>query len=382
MKPFIPLFFLLMAALPFSDPSPSPLSGPEILYVGTFAAEGLFVVAFDREREAFDVVQQLDGRGQPSFQALHPTRRYLYSASAEASAHRADEGSVAAFQIDPASGMLSPLNEAPSAGSGACHVSVHPSGEFLYVSNYGSGSLGVFRVAVDGGVGDLLQRLDFAGSSVNPNRQRGPHTHSSVPSPDGRFVYVADLGADRIYVYAVNATNGLLIPAEPAYVSAHPGAGPRHLAVTGSRLYAVEELLSQIAVYARDPQSGGLQLIERVPMLPDGFEGENTAAEVQLSPDGRFLYATNRGHDSVAAYEIDSETGRLSPLGQTSTEGGHPRHFRIDPAGDFVWVANRDADQVRLFRRDPASGGLEDTETAVTIPKPVSVTYLRINSRP
>lgn len=351
----------------------------EILYVGTFANEGLFIYHFDRSNDSYRLIQQVDSRGEPSFQALHPTRKYLYSVSSE-SMDETENGSVSAFRIDPKNGMLTLLNEASSLGRDACHVSVHPSGDFIYISNYSSGNLSVYRVASDGSIGELVQMVQHEGSSVNRSRQNGPHTHSAIPSQDGRFLYISDLGSDRIYFYAVDSATGKLSPATVPFIETPLGAGPRHLTMLDEFdvLYSLEELSGHVSVYWRDAVSGAIQPIQRVNALPDNFEGYNTSADIHISADKRFLYASNRGHDSIAIFTIEEDSGALRYWGHAPAGGGHPRNFRVDPENEYIWVANRDGNHVRVFGRNQETGVLTLLPREVSVPKPVCVTYLAL----
>lgn len=351
----------------------------EILYVGTFAAEGLFVFEFNRADATFNLIQQLDSRGEPSFQAIHPNKKSLYSVSSESSATDDDNGSVAAYTIESTTGKLTLINEFSSAGRDACHVSVHPSGKFLYVSNYSSGNLSVFSIREDGGIGEMIQLIQHEGSSINTRRQNGPHTHTAIPSTDGKFLYISDLGADRVYIYAIDTETGQLSPSDQFYVNATSGGGPRHLTMNSAQnfLYSLEELTGHVAVYSRESDSGALSLVQRVATLPDDFDGNNTGADIHFSVDGRYLYASNRGHDSIVGFEVNSEDGRLTEIGHFATGGGHPRNFMVDPLGEFLFVANRDGNHIKTFKTSSDDGRLtlQDSETAV--PLPVCITYFK-----
>jgi 6-phosphogluconolactonase len=349
----------------------------EIIYVGTFADKGLFVFEFNRADATFNLIQQVDSRGEPSFQAIHPNKKSLYSVSSESSADDADNGSVAAYAIESATGKLTLINEFSSAGRDACHVSVHPNGKFIYVSNYSTGNLSVFSIREDGGIEEMIQLIQHEGSSVNARRQNGPHTHSAIPSAGGNFLYISDLGADRVYIYAVNAETGQLTPSEQFYVEATAGGGPRHLTMnsTQTHLYSLEELTGHVAVYERDSESGALTLLQRIATLPDDFVGNNTGADIHFSMDGRYLYASNRGHDSIVGFEVNSESGVLTHVGHFETSGGHPRNFMVDPMGEFVFVANRDGNHIKTFKTGNNDGTLIMLGSEVYVPLPVCITY-------
>lgn len=351
----------------------------EVVYVGTFAdrgSQGLYVFAFDRTTGRLTELQTVSDREGPNFQALHPHGDYLYSVSGEAFSDATDHGTITAYRVDRQTGRLTQINEQSVEGQGPAHVSVDPQGRFAYVSNYGAGNLSVFAIDEDGSLSEAVDVVEHEGSSVNEQRQSRPHVHSIIPSADGRFVYVSDLGMDRIMIYAVDPSTGTLTPAETPYAENTPGSGPRHFRIhpNGQFAYSAEELSSTVAAFDVDRSTGKLTPIQRVSMLPDGFDGENTAADIHISPDGRFLYASNRGHDSLVIYEIDETSGRLSLVGHEPTRGGHPRNFMMDQQGEFVLVANRDDDNVVVFRRDTATGKLSYTGEQAHVPMAVCVT--------
>lgn len=353
----------------------------EIVYVGTFndrGSEGLYVYEFDRETGGMDLIQTVSDRTGPNFQAIHPNGQYLYSISGEAFSENTPNGTVTAYQIHPETGMLNMINEQSVEGRGTAHVSADPLGRFVYVSNYSQGNLSVFQIQENGGLSEAVSIVQHEGSSVNERRQNSPHVHSIIPSADGRFIYVSDLGIDRIMIYEVNQTTGELTSGEVPYVENTPGSGPRHFAIhpDGQFSYSAEELSSTVAVFSVDQNTGGLTEIQRVNMLPEDFSGNNSAADIHLSPDGRFLYASNRGHDSLVIYQVDENTGHLSLIGHESTRGGHPRNFMMDQNGEFVFVANRDNDNVVIFSRNKESGELTFTGEEIHVPMAVCVTQL------
>lgn len=278
--------------------------------------------------------------------------------------------------------MLQLINEQSVEGRGTAHVSVDPLGKFAYVSNYSEGNLSVFSIHENGSLSETADVVRHEGSSVNERRQNSPHVHSIIPSTDGKFIYVSDLGTDQIMIYEVNRTTGELSPAKVPYVENTPGAGPRHFAIhpDGNFAYSAEELSSTVAVFSVDQNSGALDEIQRVTMLPEDFEGNNSAADIHLSPDGRFLYASNRGHDSVVIYRVDADTGNLTLTGHEPTRGGHPRNFMMDQRGEYVLVSNRDDDNVVVFNRDQETGQLTYSGEEVSVPMAVCVTQLVMTS--
>ncbi|MEX0660614.1 MAG: lactonase family protein [Balneolaceae bacterium] len=356
-------------------------SAKELVYVGTFddrGSEGLYIFEFDRENGRMDQIQTVSDRKGPNFQAIHPSGEYLYSVSGESFSEDTENGTVSAYLIHPETGMLKLINEQSVEGRGTAHVSVDPLGEFAFVSNYSEGNLSVFAISENGGLSEAVDVVQHEGNSVNEGRQNSPHVHSIIPSANGKFIYVSDLGMDQILIYKVNRTTGELSPAEMPYVENTPGSGPRHFTIhpDGEFAYSVEELSSTVAVFNVDQSTGGLSEIQRINMLPDDYDGNNSAADIHLSPDGRFLYASNRGHDSLVIYRVNPDTGNLTLVGHEPTRGGHPRNFMIDQLGEFVFVANRDDDHVVLFNRNKETGELSFIGEEINAPMAVCVTQL------
>ncbi len=351
----------------------------EIIYVGTFhdrGSEGLYVFEFDRDAGEMNQIQVVSDREGPNFQAIHPDGGLLYSVSDEPFTDDTDYGTLSAYRIDSETGRLSLMNEQSVEGRGTAHVSVDPLGRYVYVSNYSEGNLSVFVINEDGSLTEAVDIIHHEGSSINEQRQNNPHVHAVDPSADGRFIYVSDLGIDKIMIYEVHETNGTLTPAETPYVESTPGSGPRHFTIhaNGSFAYSAEELSSTVAVFEVNETNRALNPIQRVSMLPDDFEESSSAADIHISPDGRFLYATNRGHDSLVIYSIDETTGELTLTGHESTRGGHPRNFMIDSRGEYLFVANRDDDHIVIFRGDQETGELEYTGNQANVPMAVCVT--------
>jgi len=354
----------------------------EILYVGTFSERedaGLQVLRFDREAIELQSVQTITKRTDPSFQALHPNDRLLYSVSRDPySSETVDKTeTLSAYSINKTNGTLTLLNELPVQGQGSAHVSVDPQGEFIYVSNYRSGNLNMISIGEDGRLEEVTDVIQHTGSSVHP-RQEAPHVHAADPSPDGRFLYVSDLGLDKIMIYAIDRANRQLVPAKTPFAKTKPAAGPRHFTFhpEGPYAYSVEELSSTVAVYEVDKDHGGLKNIQRLAMLPPDFKGANKAADIHISPDGRFLYASNRGHQSLAIYQIEVATGKLSLVGRESTRGDHPRNFMIDSRGQYIFVANMNSDNIVIFERDSETGLLTYTGKEISLSMPVCLTQV------
>jgi 6-phosphogluconolactonase len=353
----------------------------ELIIVGTFdggGSEGLYVFSFDRENLGFELLQTISDRLAPSFQAMHPKMPVIYSASRSPMSEDSDHQTIGAYRADKVTGTLSLINEQSAMGISPAHVSVDPLGSFVYVSNYTSGNVSMYPIRDDGGLNAASDVVQHMGSSINPSRQQTAHAHAADPSPDGRFIYVSDLGMDKIMIYEVDRQQKKLSPASTPWFENTPGAGPRHLSFRpdGAYAYSAEELTSTIAVLRVDKNTGALQQIQRVSMLPDDFDDSNTAADIHVSPDGKFLYASNRGHDSIVIFAIDESTGELSISGHEPAIGQHPRNFMIDKSGELVFVANRDSNHIVVFRRDPATGALNYTNTELIVPQAVCVTQM------
>jgi 6-phosphogluconolactonase len=354
-----------------------PQQGKEIIYAGTFSDQGLLVLEFDRENRSFTEIQRISDIEGPNFQSLHPNREFLYSVSSQGVTDDDEYGSVSAYRIDPETGQLTFLNIRSAEGRGPCHISIDPEGRFAFVSNYSSGNIAVYPILEDGTLGEVVDVVQHEGSSIH-SRQQEPHMHSIIPSDDNEFIYASDLGIDMVKIYRVDQESGKLTPADNPHVENVPGSGPRHFTIhpDGEYTYSVEELSSTVAAFSVDPATGALEQFQRVEMLPADFSGTSTAADIHISPDGQFLYATNRGHDSIAIFSIDESSGSLSFVGREPTRGGHPRNFAIDKLGEFVFVANRDDDNIVLFERDNASGLLTYTGIEADVPRVVCVTQL------
>jgi 6-phosphogluconolactonase len=335
---------------------------------------GIHQLTLDSSTGELKVVGRTAGLENPSFLVLHPSGRYLYAVSEVAEAFGQKTGAVAAFSIDSATSALHPLNRQPSEGGGPCYLSVDGAGRHLFVANYGAGTAAVLPIAEDGRLLPALSVVKHQGSGPNQSRQEGPHAHSIDLDRAGRFALVADLGLDKVMVYRFDPKTGVS-PAPTPSASLTPGAGPRHLAIAtgGAFVYAINELASTVTAFAYDSAAGTLRSLQSLSTLPDGFKGESYPAEIALSANGRFLYGSNRGHDSIAVFAVDTASGRLRAVGHTPTGGSWPRHFTIDPTGRYLLAANQKSDSVVVFRIDPRTGGLTPTGHRLELPKPVCV---------
>ena len=305
----------------------------------------------------------------PSYLAVRPDGAYLYAVNEDGA------GFVSAFRIDRQSGKLTPLNRVSSRGSGPCALSVDSTGKFVVAANYASGSVVLFPIKADGSLGQPTGFDPHEGSSVDPQRQEGPHAHSAIFSPDNRFALSADLGVDRIYVYLFNSARGTLSAAGSAGVQ--PGSGPRHLAFRpdGRFVYAINELTATLATFAWD--GAMVRRIATASALPEGYQGTKSGAEIQMHPNGRTLYVSNRGEaNDIALFDIDPQTGMPTPAGHVSSGGRTPRSFSLDPTGRYLLAANQDSNNVVVFRVNPVNGQLTPTGKTVDISAPVCVQFV------
>lgn len=311
----------------------------------------------------------------PSFLEIHPNGNFLYAVS-----EAGEAGSVSAYAIEADTGNLKLLNKQPSGGAGPCHVSIDHVGKNLLVANYGSGSASVIPIKSDGRLEKPTGFVQHTGSGVNLRRQKGPHAHSINVSPDNRFAFVADLGIDKIMIYKLDTEKGTIVANDPPFVKVRPGAGPRHFAFhpNGKYAYVINELDCTVTAFTYDSIVGALKEIQTLTTLPNGFNGSNTCAEVRVHPSGKFVYGSNRGHDSIVVYRVDLADGKLTYVEHETANIKIPRNFNIDPTGRFCLVANQGGDSVIVFRINTKSGALEPTRHKISVAKPVCVRFLRV----
>lgn len=358
-------------------------SGRITTYIGTYTqretfvdgkADGIYVYQLDLSSGQLTYAATVSGSGtvNPSYLTLSPNKRYLYAVN-EITGTNGLHGMVSAFGIEPGTKRLDYLNQQSTHGLSPCHTSIEPQGRYCLVANYGTGSVCVLPILKDGRVGEATNTVQFCGSGLNPERQGGPHAHMVVTDPDGNYILVVDLGTDRIMMFRLDPVRGRLTPANPAWTQMLPGTGPRHLAFHPQRnlAYVINELQSTITVFHYDRRQGVFEDLQTISTLPDDFTGQNLGAEVKLGPSGRFVYASNRGHDSLAIYEVDQETGRLALIGHEPAQGRVPRDFTIDPSGTLLLVANQDTDTVVTFWINPDTGMLKATGHVAEVPTPV-----------
>ena len=349
-----------------------------LAYVGTYTgkgSDGIYAFRFDPAAGEMRSVGLAAATDNPSFLAADPKGRFLYAVNELEAFGGEPTGAVSVFAIERASGTLTLLQQVPSLGGSPAHLSLDGSARHLLVANYGGGNVAVFPIGDDGRLGPHSAFVQNVGSSVNAERQAGPHAHFIEVTNDNRLAITADLGLDKLLLHRFDATKGSLTPADPAFVAMDPGAGPRHVAFapTGKYVYVVNELSSTVTVCAYESGSGALRKVQTVPTLPANFAGSNTAAEIAVDATGSFLYASNRGHDSIAVFGIHPGDGSLKPLEWVPSGGKAPRHFAIDPTGQWLLAANQGSDTISLLRVDPNSGRLTATGRSLTVVSPVCV---------
>ncbi|HPD17130.1 MAG TPA: lactonase family protein [Planctomycetota bacterium] len=355
------------------------------LYIGTYtwkASKGIYTAELDVATGRLSAPELAAEATNPTFLAIHPSRRFLYAVGEIGNFRGGKSGAISAFAILPESGKLKPLNQQPSGGSGPCHVIVDREGKNALAANYGSGSVAVLPIADDGSLREPSCAIQHQGKGPDPKRQEGPHAHSINLDAAGRFAFAADLGLDKLLIYRFDAAAGKLEPNDPPFASVAPGAGPRHFAFhpNGRFAYVINEMAMTVTAFAYDAGRGALKEIQTVPTLPDGGgpgPGLSTA-EVQVHPSGRFVYGSNRGHNTIAIFRVDAETGKLTPVGHESTRGKTPRNFGMDPAGAWLVAANQDSNDLFVFRIDAETGRLAPTGERVEVPLPVCVKFLPV----
>jgi 6-phosphogluconolactonase len=361
--------------------APALAAGNYIGYVGTYtdsAAKGVYALKWDAPAKKFVSLGLQAEIASPSFVAVSPSHKFLYAIT-ERAARRDGTGSVSSYAIDPASGALKLINRVPAHGNTSAHLVVDASAKWLLVANYGSGSVASFALNADGSVGEMADFKQHSGSSVNPHRQTGPHPHEAVMSPDNRFLLVPDLGLDKVFVYALDGATGKLTLASTT--DTRPGFGPRHMLFgKGGRFaYVLGEMASAVAVMSYDAKNGKLALVENIDTIPPQLTTENNSAELALSQDGRFLYATNRGHDSVTVFKVNAANGKLTNIQNIPTQGHIPRGMSLDPDGTHLLTGNQNSDTITIFDRDTKTGKLTFASQMTDIPTAVCILFTPID---
>ncbi len=366
--------------------SPAPTARDYFVYVGTYPSgdsKGIYLYRFDEKSSHLTSLGLAAEIANPSFVVTDPTHRYLYAVSdsdMDIRGPNADQAvnTISSFAIDAATGSLKFLNRVSSGGKDPIHLIVDNTGKILFVANYDSGSVASFAIRPDGSIGAMTGFDQHHGSSVDPQRQEGPHAHEVVVSPDNRFLFVPDLGLDRILIYRIDEAKRSFATNNPAYVAVKAGLGPRHFAFApdGKFAYAICEMGSSVVAFSYDRESGALNPIQTISTLPAGFSGKDDSAEIQIDKSGRSLYASNRGQNAITEFQIDKSTGKLTAVQNISTGGKTPRNFVIDPTGRYLLAANQDSNNIVLFEIDPAVGRLKPAKQIAEIGAPVCLLFV------
>ncbi len=352
-----------------------------LVYVGTYTdkgSKGIYAYRFDPGTGESQSIGPAAETDNPSFLAVDADNKYLYAVNEADHFNGGRTGAISTYAIDRSSGKLTLLQQVSSLGADPAHLSLDQTGRYLLVANYTSGNIASFPIEKNGTLGPRSSFVQHAGSSVNKERQTGPHAHEIQASKDNRFVFVPDLGLDELLVYRFDSKTGALSPNSPAFVKVSPGSGPRHLAITpsGKFVYLVNELSSTVIVFSYQADSGQLHELQTISTLPSGFTGESTTAEIAVDAKGKFLYVSNRGDDSIAVFDINQRDGKLAFVERVPTGGKTPRHFTLDPTGRWLFAENQDSGKVNLFSVDPADGRLTATSHSLNVTSPVCVVFV------
>ena len=373
-------FTTLVAVLALAGVASKPAAQPHYLaLVGTYTtktdSKGIYAFDFDPESGKLTARGVAAETHDPSWVVIHPNGKYAYAAN-----EAGKQSTITAFAIDAKNAKLTPLNQLPALGEDPCYLSFDKIGKYLFAANYSSGNVAVFPILRDGKLGEHTANVKDAGPlGPNKERQGGPHAHWVGVSPNNGFVFVSDLGLDGLLSYRFDPTKGTLTPGALPFAKLAPGAGPRHATFcpNGKFVYVVSELNSTVTVSAYDWAKGALQELQVVSTLPADFQGRNDTAEIAVHPDGKWLFASNRGHDTIAVFSIDPSDGTLHPAGEFPTDGKEPRHFAIDPAGQYLLAENQNSNSIVVFRIDSSTGALTQVSRADNIPSPVCLAFLK-----
>ena len=367
--------------------------GSRFLYIGTYTApnlapggtvpstaQGVYAFRMDGESGRLTQIQVVTGIENPSWVTTDAQGRYLYATSeVDTWQGQTDSGGITAFSIDPSTGMLTQINQQPTMGAIPAHSTIDPSGKFVLVANYTGANFVVLPIQENGGLGPAVQVVPLTGNGPDPDRQTAPFAHQIQFDPAGKYVVGNDLGTDHVWVYTFDASQGKLTPNSVPSVQVASGSGPRHSAFHPSArfFYIISEMGSSITAYRYDATHGTAIWRQTVSTLPADYAGTSTCAELVMHPTGRFIYGSNRGHDTVVGFRIDQTTGMLSPIDWFSTQGQIPRGFTIDPSGNLLLAGNQNSDTVVPFKIDSSSGSLTPTNAVTSTPVPVSFAFGR-----
>ncbi len=380
------LLLILLFTVFNASAAPPARSGKYLVYVGTYTGEetkskGIYAFRYDAATAQVTPLGLAAESTNPSFVAVHPNGKFLYAVNELGNYKGPNSGGVSAFAIDRTTGKLTFLNELPSRGADPCYITVDKTGKFVLVANYTGGSVIVYPILEDGRLGEASAFVQHTGHGPNAERQEGPHAHSIDLSPDNRFAFVDDLGLDELLVYKFDAAKGSLAPNDPPFAKVDAGAGPRHFTLRpdGKFAYVITEMGRSVTVFSNDAASGRLERLQTLTTLPKDFTGRNDDAEIEVSPSGKFLYASNRGHESIAVFAIDSAKGTLTTVEIASTRGKEPRSFEIDPTGKMLFAANQKSDNIVIFKIDAKTGKLIPAGQVLDVASPVCVKFVALD---
>lgn len=365
----------------YQTESVNPSSDFLFVYIGTYTngdSKGIYRLKLNLTSGALSSPELVAESVNPSFLAIDPKEQFLFAVNEVGQYMNIEGGAVSAFSIDSKTGNLTFLNHQTTQGADPCHLVVDAAGKHILVANYSGGSVAVLPFNNRGQLGAATSFVQHVGSSINSARQSEPHAHSINLSPDNQYALAADLGTDEILIYQFDSQQGQLTPHDPAAARVTAGAGPRHFTFhpNGQRVYAINELASSITVFRYHEDRGTLETLQEISTLPKTFDGSTSTAEIQIHPSGNFVYGSNRGHDSIAIFSVNPQTGTLLSRGYVSTRGQTPRNFTIDPTGRYLLIANQTTHDIFVFAIDPLSGNLEPIGEAVAIPNPVCIRFI------
>jgi len=376
MKSLWPLALILLTTL-------AAPAAELLVYFGTYTSgisKGIYVARFDSTTGKLSEPELAAAARNPSYLAVHPTGKFLYAVGELNDAQGQRAGAVSAFARDPKTGKLTLLNQQTSGGTGPCHVSVDATGQCVLVANYGGGSIAALPVRADGSLGEAATTIQHTGASVNPQRQTKPYAHFIIPSPDNRFALVCDLGLDKVLLYQLAPATAKLTPNEPAAGVVPPGSGPRHLAFAphGKFVYVINEIKRTVTSFAYDAKTAALTELQTLSTLPADYSAttKDSCAHILVHPSGKFVYGSNRGHDSIAVFAVDAKSGKLTLVQNESTQGKTPRNFAIDPSGNWLLAENQNSDSVVVFALDATTGKLKPTGQTRTVGAPVCAVFV------
>lgn len=361
--------------------SPNRSSAAEFtFYVGTYTngkSEGIYICSMDTNSGTIHLKGVKKDVINPSFLIIDHHNRFLYAVNEISENKGKSRGSVSAFRMNQKTDTLEFLNKQPSTGAAPCYLSIDKNDRFVLVSNYTSGNVAILPVLENGSLGTPIEVVQHEGSSIHPKRQQGPHAHSTALDASNKYIFVADLGIDKVMIYKFDDKFGKLCPGDKPFVQVAPGAGPRHFAFhpDGKKAYVINELNSTLTAFDYDAKTGDLSETQTISTFPSDFTGENTCADLHISSSGCYVYGSNRGHDSIVVFAVDESNGKLSVIQYQSSLGKTPRNFAIDPTGRFLLVANQNSDTVVVFAIDSQTGKLSFTGHNLNIPTPVCVRF-------